>query len=113
MPRGERKGRYDALGSFDIPPEGRILRQRGDSRFLVQIGDNTARIVEVATGVVSTVPDLKSELASGSWEDPSDPGGAEKAVFLVKVSEVRWRKKDRVMAGIDFSGDSGTDDGNE
>ena len=40
-------------------------------------------------------------------------GGAEKAVFLVKVSEVRWRKKDRVMAGIDFSGDSGTDDGNE
>ena len=83
------------------------------SRFLVQVGDNTARIVEVATGVVSTVPDLKSELASASWEDPSDPGGAEKAVFLVKVSEVRWRKKDRGMAGIDFPGDSGTDDGNE
>ncbi len=113
MPRGERKGRYDALGSFDIPAEGRILRQRGDSRFLVQIGDNTAHIVEVATGVVSTVSDLQSELASGSWEDPSDPGDAEKAVFLVKVSGFRWRKKVRGMVGIDFSGDSGTDDGNE
>ncbi len=99
--------------SFDIPPEGRILRQRGDSGFLVQIGDNTARIVDVATGVVSTVPDLKSELASGGWEDPSDPGGAEKAVFLVKASEARWRKKVRGMEGIDFSGGGGTDDGNE
>ncbi len=88
----------------DRPPQEQILRQRGESGFLVQTGDNTARIVDMATGAVSTVPDLKSELASGGWEEPSDPGGAEKAVFLVKASEARWRKKTRGLDGIDFSG---------
>ncbi len=97
----------------DRPPREQILRQRGESGFLVQTGDNTARIVDVATGAVSTVPDLKSELASGGWEEHSDPGAAEKAVFLVKASEARWRKKVRGMEGIDFSGGGGTDDGNE
>ena len=99
--------------SSHIPPEGRILRQRGESGFLVQTGDNTARIVDVATGVVSTVPDLKSELASGGWEAPSDPGGAEKAVFLLKASEARWRKKVRGLEGIDFAAGGGMDGGNE
>ena len=73
--------------SSHIPPEGRILRQRGESGFLVQTGDNTARIVDVATGAVSTVPDLKSDLAPGGWEAPSDHGGASKAALASQAPQ--------------------------
>ena len=86
------------------PTAGRILRQRGEGEFLVQTGPNTARAVDVVTGSVNTVPDLKAALASDGWEEPTDPAGAEKAVFLVKASEARWRKKGKEFGGIDFSG---------
>ncbi len=94
-----------------VPPEGvgRAIGQRGTTEFLVRTGDNTARIVDVATGSVSTVPDLKSELASGGWEQLSDPAGADKAVFLVKASEARWQKTTGGLSGIDFGG--GKEDG--
>ena len=88
----------------NTPTAGRILRQRGEGEFLVQTGPNTARAVDVATGSVNTVPDLKAALASDDWEEPTDPAGAEKAIFLVKASEARWRKKGQKFGGIDFSG---------
>ncbi len=86
------------------PAAGRILGQRGTSEFLVQTGPNTARAVNVVTGSVNTVPDLKAALAAHGWEQPTDPKGAEKAVFLVEASEARWRKKGQEFGGIDFSG---------
>ena len=88
----------------NIPTAGRILRQRGKGEFLVQTGPNTARTVDVVTGSVNTVLDLKAALASDGWEEPTDPAGAEKAVFLVKASEARWSKKGQEFGGIDFSG---------
>ncbi len=88
----------------NAPAAGRILRQRGTSKFLVQTGPNTARAVDVVTGSVNTVPDLKAALAAHGWEQPTDPAGAEKAVFLVEASEARWRKKGQEFGGIDFSG---------
>lgn len=88
----------------NTPTPGRILRQRGEGEFLVQTGPNTARAVDVGTGAVNTVPDLKAALASDGWEEPTDPAGADRAVFLVKASEARWRKEAQEFGGIDFSG---------
>ena len=92
----------------DTPSAGRILRQRGTGEFLVQTGPDSGRVVDTGTGAVSTVPDLETALAGGGWLDVTDPAGAEKAVFLVRASEARWRKTGEEFGGIDF-GSKGKD----